>query len=175
MGEVVVRWSSMKIGPVVTSRFTTTETRCCRLWISELVPSFELTRIVRYLIYVWAECFVTIKHRNSFLEAPRVLLLEVMLSSKHCSFPEWTLLATSMSFNRQMAHHESVLLALLASTKLEERELAIDIIFRIRMMGPRRWDTPTGVRLSRFDILLMCSNLLKVLSNLFRDVIIQST
>ena len=96
MGEVVVRWSSMKIGPVVTSRFTTTETRCCRLWISELVPSFELTRIVRYLIYVWAECFVTIKHRNSFLEAPRVLLLEVMLSSKHCSFPERTLLATSM-------------------------------------------------------------------------------
>ena len=70
----------------------------------------------------------------------------MILSSKHCSFPERTLLATSMSFNGQMAHHESVLLALLASTKLEERELAINIVFRIRMMGPRRWDTPTGVR-----------------------------
>ena len=145
-GVVNQRWARMKIGPVVTSRFTTSQTRCCRLWLSEPNPSFELTRVVKYLVSVWAECFLTIKHRNSMVMAPKVLLLEVMLTSKHCSNPEKTMLSTSMSFNGQMGHHESVLLSMLASSSPEERELAVNTIFNIREMGPIQWKTPTGLR-----------------------------
>ena len=90
-GEVVKRWVDMKIGPVVTSRFTTTQTRVVRVWLSTANPSFELTRVMHYLVYVWAEVFLTVKHLNQFVDAPRLLLLEVMLTSKHCSYPETTL------------------------------------------------------------------------------------
>ena len=58
MGIVDQRWATMKIGPLVTSRFTTTQARCLRLWISQDNPSFGLTRAVNYLIYVWAEVFL---------------------------------------------------------------------------------------------------------------------
>ena len=57
-GQVDTRWSSRKIGPVVASRFTTTQTRALRLYISQDSPSFGLTRVVTNLIYVWAEVFI---------------------------------------------------------------------------------------------------------------------
>ena len=136
----------MKIGEMVTSRFTTTQARVVRKWLSTPNPSFELTRVMRYLVYVWGEVFVTVKHHNLFVEAPVALLLEVRLTSKYCSYPERTLLATSMSNNDQMCHPESVLPSMLASSKAEERKRAVDIIFSIREQGPRVWDTNSGVR-----------------------------
>ena len=56
------------------------------------------------------------------------------------------MLATSILFNGQFAHHKSILLTLLASHKADEREMAINIIFGIRERGPVEWDTPTGVQ-----------------------------
>ena len=131
---------------MITSRFTTTETRVVRKWLSVINPSFELSRIMHYIIYVWAEVFLTVKHRNSFLEAPRVLLLGVLLTCRHCSIPEKSLLQASMSTNGQMAHHENILLAMLASSSAAERAEAVDIIMSIREQGPKVWDTVSGVR-----------------------------
>ena len=145
-GKVVERWLSMKIGEMITSRFTTTEVRVVRLWLSTSNPSFEHTRVMSYLVNVWGPVFAQIKQHNLFLEAPRALLLEVMLTAQHCSYPERTLLSSSMSTNGQMSHPESVLPSMLASTSAEERRRAVDIIFSIREQGPRVWDTPTGVR-----------------------------
>ena len=145
-GKVDEQWIHMKIGPVVMSRFTTTQVRCIRKWLSEDTPSFELRRVVNYLVYVWAEVFLMAKHRNSFVEAPRLLLLEVMLTKKHCSAPEQALLQTSLSTNGQMAHHESVLLAMLASPHCEERRRAVEIIFRIREEGPKAWGNFGGIK-----------------------------
>ena len=97
------------------------------------------------MVYGWAEKFLTIKHRNSYLQVPRVLLLEVMLVNKYCSNTEKTLLSTTMSFNGQMTHHESILMAMLESVCKEERRMAVENIFRIREEGPKLWVTPTGV------------------------------
>ena len=145
-GEVKERWVSRKIGPVVASRFTTTQARCLRLWISQDNPSFGLSRVVHYLIYVWAEVFLLSRHKNLLVEAPRLLLLEVMLTKRYCSMPEQLLLETSVSFNGQMGHHESILLAMLASPDMEERRLAVEVILRIREEGPREWSTASGIR-----------------------------
>ena len=57
-GEVEERYATMKIGPVVTSRFTTTQARTLRRWISADEPSFELNRVVKYLVYVWGHVFL---------------------------------------------------------------------------------------------------------------------
>ena len=145
-GQVEDRWISMKIGPVVASRFTTTQVRCLRLWLSKDSPTHGLTRVVGYIIFVWAEVFILSRHKNLLTEAPRLLLLEVMLTRKFCSLPEKILLKTSISYNGQMGHRESVLLAMLASPFKEERSLAVQVIFAIREQGPREWDTTSGIR-----------------------------
>ena len=130
-GEVDERFVTMKIGPVVQSRFTTSEARTCRVYISEAKPSFQLTRVVKFLVYVWAPVFLNAKKQNSLCLAPRMLLLEVMLIKKFCSEPEKALLKDSLSQNGQMAHPENVLLALLASPDLTERKCAVDIIMKV--------------------------------------------
>ena len=96
-GELEERWTSRKIGPVVASRFTTTQVRCLRLWLSEDRPTHGLTRVVGYIIFVWAEVFILSRHKNLLTEAPRLLLLEVMLTRKFCTLPEKILLKTSIS------------------------------------------------------------------------------
>ena len=156
-GVVDRRWVDMKIGPVVTSRFTTTQARVVRRWLSTANPSFELKRVMHYLVYVWAPVFFTIKHLIRFVDAPRVLLLEVMLGSKHCSYPEKTLLATSLSHNGQMAHPENVLVSMLASPMAEDRKTAVDIIFAIRAKGPGPlvWKTKSGQRPFKVSVILI--------------------
>ena len=145
-GEVDDQYASMKIGPMVTSRFTTTEMRFGRHWLSTLDPTFEETRVMRYLVYVWAEVFLMAKEMNRFEHGPRLLLLELMLARKHCTKPEFTRLKTSFDFNGQFGHHESILVSLLASPEVEDRQLAINTIFTIREQGPRTWNTPSGQR-----------------------------
>ena len=73
-------------------------------------------------------------------------LLELMLARKHCTKPEFTMLKTSFDFNGQFGHHESILVSLLASPEVEDRQLAINTIFTIREQGPRTWNTPSGQR-----------------------------
>jgi hypothetical protein len=145
-GEVDTRFAQMKIGPLIHARFTTTETRFLRSWISTESPNFEQMRITRYLVYVWAESFLTAKRKNKMVDGPRLLLLELLLSKKYCTYPEFTVLKSSMDYNGQYAHHESILVSLLASTNMEERQLGVDTIFKIREQGPKRWNTPTGQR-----------------------------
>ena len=157
-GEVEERYVTMKIGPVVTSRFTTTQARTLRLWISVDQPSFELTRVVKYLVLVWGQVFLLAKRENSLVLAPRMLLLEVMLTRKFCSYPEKTLLKTSLSTNGQMAHPENVLLAMLASPDTRERKEAVDIVMKIRELGPVVWDSPSGVRPFKVLLIQLCFN-----------------
>ena len=60
-----------------------------------------------------------------------------MLTRKHCTMPELTLLKTSISCNGQMGHQENALLAMLASPFREERVQAVEVIFQVREQGPR--------------------------------------
>ena len=140
------KWATRRIGPVVMSRFTTTQTRAVRTWISEEEPSFELQRIIHYLVFVWGPLFLTSKLKNQMEDGSRLLLLEMMLAKKHCSNPEFSVLKDSMDHNGQFGHPENILVSLLSSTQAEERRKAVDIIFDIRERGPQVWKTPTGQR-----------------------------
>ena len=152
-GDIVRRWTDMRIGPLVHSRHTTTETRCLRLYLSTPEPSYELSRVVHYLIYVWSEVFLRSKIRNTCVEGPRLLLLETILTRVHCSYSERSALYPSLNTNGQYCHPENVLLSLLASPVENERRQAIDIIFLIRLRGPVQWNTPSGKR--PFKVILL--------------------
>ena len=145
-GKTDGRWCSMRIGPLVHSRFTTTQTRCLRVYISDPDPSFGLTRIIHYLIYVWAEVFLTSRHQHSLSLGPRLLLLETILVRTHLTYPERTVVYKSLCTNGQFAHPEAVLLSLLSSPLPEERARGVRTILAIRSRGTVVWDTPTGQR-----------------------------
>ena len=117
------------------------------LWISQDNPSFGLTRAVNYLIYVWAEVFLISRHLNLVTVAPRLLLLEVMVTRRSCSKPEQELLEKSISFNGQMGHQESVLLVMQSSPNMEERCIAVAVSLRIRGDGPMKWTTVSRITL----------------------------
>ena len=145
-GKVDKQFVEMSFGPIVHSKFTTTETRFIRCWLSTQDPSFEQTRITRYIVYVWAETFLSAKMNNRMQDGSSLLLLELLLTRKYCSSPEVAMLKKSMDFNGQYAHHESILVSLVSSPKAEERRLGVETIFRIREEGPKKWKTPTGQR-----------------------------
>ena len=96
--------------------------------------------MVKYLVYVWGHIFLLARKANSLVLAPRVLLLEVMLTRKFCRYPEKTLLLNFLSHNGQMAHPENVLLALLSSRNSFEREKAVETTMKIRVQGPMDWN-----------------------------------
>ena len=62
---------------------------------------------------------------------------------------ELSVLKTAMNSNGEFAHHDNVLVSLLASYDIEERKVAINIIFQIREKEKvtQRWKTATGQRL----------------------------
>ena len=145
-GTVDIRWFRMRIGQLLHSRWTTTQARSVREYLSDPDPSFELKRIVFYLVYCWAEVFIRSRHKNTADMGPRLLLLETILGRKHLTMPERMVVLKSLSINGQYCHSEAVLLTLAASPVEEERKRAVRIIMKIRERGPQIWDTPTGQR-----------------------------
>ena len=145
-GKTDIRWFSMRIGPLVHSWFTTTQTQCLRVYISDPSPSFGLTRIIHYLVFVWAEVFLTSRHQHNLSFGPRLLLLETILVRAHLTYPERTVVHKALCTNGQFAHPEAVLISLLSSPLPEERARGVRTILAIRSRGPVEWDTPTGQR-----------------------------
>ena len=115
--------------------------------------------MVKYLAYVWGHVFLLARKANYLVLAPRVLLLEVMLTRKFCRYPEKTLLLNFLSHSRQMAHPENVLLALLSSRNSFERKKAVETIMKIRVQGPVDWDQPSGVEPFKVQSTLSSFNL----------------
>ena len=107
------------------------------LYLREAEPSPELIRIINYLVKVYAEVFLLAKVKNKMGHGPRLLLLETMLSRSRCSSEEFEIIRTSLDTNGQFAHHENILVTLLASDEQGEREEAVRILLRIRETGPQ--------------------------------------
>ena len=120
-----MNWAMMKIGPVITSRFTTTQARVVWMCLNNINLSFEFYFMMHYMVYIWLKVLFVVQHHKRFVDACQ--LLEVMLTSKHCSYPEKTLPSKLLSHNGYIDHPENV--TILASPKVEERKTAFDIIF----------------------------------------------
>ena len=125
-----------KIGPIVHSRFTTTEARTLRSYISHPNPPEHLKRVVAYLIHVQAPVFLFSKmFQQAHFMGPKLLLLELMLGRKFLTNDEFSVLEKKLNFNGQMAHSENVLYSMLCSPVISERKFAIQAILDIRERG----------------------------------------
>ena len=128
---------SQKIGPMVLSRFTTSQVRVMRSYISHPDPPPFLRRMVEYLIHVFAPIFLYSKlFQQEYFMGPKLLLLEVMLSRKFLTTAEFTHYRGSLDNSSAMAHPENILYSMLCSKEYKERKFAVDTIKRIREREP---------------------------------------
>ena len=99
-------WAVMKIEPVITSRFTTTQARVVWMCLNNINLSFEFYFMMHYMVYIWGKVLFVVQHHKRFVDACQ--LLEVMLTSKHL-----------LSHNGYIDNPENI--TILASPKAEER------------------------------------------------------
>ena len=146
-GQVSRQWAETKPGPVVHSRWTTTQARILRLYLSESKPSSSLTRLVRYITKVYTPTLIAAKRQNKVKDGPPMLLLEIQSVRQHCTKKERTVLEPAIQRNGFFAHHEAVLVSLLSSDTPEDRQYAVRVIRDIRRRGPMDWAcSRTGLR-----------------------------
>ena len=122
-----------KIGPMVHSRFTTSETRALSAYLRTVDPPDFLLRVVNYLVNVFAPvfCLGKIFYKTYFM-GPRLLLLETMQCKKHLSVEELEAVSETLDENGQMCAHENILLCCLSSPDFNDRTLGVETILRIR-------------------------------------------
>jgi hypothetical protein len=103
--------------------------------MSEESPSPALRRIVNYIVFVYGPVFLDIRRLHRVQNAPAHLVKEILLVQKHCTAEEKVKVLKAVQDNGFMAHHESVLLALLGSEEPADRRYAVDKILAIRGLG----------------------------------------
>ena len=145
-GEISEQWAQMKSGNVVQSRWTNTQSRCCRAYLSTVEPTFQLQRIVHFIIHVYAPLFLKAKHFNKAEDGPGLLVKEMQAVKLHCPPAELSVVQTCIQRNGFFGHPENVLLALLSSQDPGDRLFAVQQIQRIRSLKVKKRRTKKKVR-----------------------------
>ena len=147
-GKVPVELANMDIGPVVHSRFQTTASRFCRLWVS--VHGFKgknlanMRCIVEFIIGVYFPMWFQAKVKHSFIEGPRHVLKKLELLT-HQKKKIQNLVAPQIARGAWFSHSEAVLQTLLCSEDRDERNFAVNIILKVRN-GAEKGDLTTRKR-----------------------------
>ena len=157
-----------KIGPINMARFTTSETRVLRRYISSENPPEKLLSLVRYIVNVWAPLFLQSKiFYNKLYMGPEILLLEITLSRKFLTNEEMLEMMKSYNRNGFYANHENILLCMVCSNDQQKRLEAINILLEIRRrpqlegireFGPESYEiNPYASCLSDLNISPLCN------------------
>ena len=102
---------------------------------------------MNYIIFVYAPIFLDIRRYNRVQNAPYHLVKEIQLVTRHCNQEEQNRVFKAVQDNGFMAHHESVLLAMLGSEDEAERMEGVRLIFNIRKLGEQKWPKKShGIR-----------------------------
>ena len=131
-GVLVPRWAVKKSGNVTHARWTNTQSRVLRDYCSTTSPSFEMERIVGFIVHVYGPVLMTTHRDHRFRFGPYHLLMEIKAAKAYCTPKELEVVEPIIQFNGYMGHPENVLLALLCSPDKEERTIAVERIVDIR-------------------------------------------
>ena len=134
-GKIAVDLANMDIGPVCHSRWLTTANRLLRLYVSKHgfkgKNLLNLKLIVEFVIGVYYPIWFDVKVKHSSVQGPRHLLKQlalVRLQKKKVQDH----LAPHIARSAWYSHSEAVLLTLLCSEDMEERNFAVEIIINLR-------------------------------------------
>ena len=150
-GQLHAKWSEMRIGKVVHSRFSTTQARCLRLFMSTSEPSHELVKISNFTVNVYCPLFLAAKQRWKSEDAPKILLEEMKSARIHCTPEELAIVQAVMKQIGFYGHGENILYSLLSSNDKEDRKFAIDTIKNIRNMKAKSQELERRLDHSKFQ------------------------
>ena len=126
----------LEIGPVNHSRWLTTACRFLRLWVSKhrLKVGKNLTNlklIVEFIVGVYIPNWFNIKVRHGWEKGPNHLLYQLELL-RHQNKKARNIVMPYVERNAYYAHPESVLQAMLCSDRKEDRQMAVEMIMKMR-------------------------------------------
>lgn len=137
-GHLAPRWAEMQAGTCSNVRWTNPQSRTARLWMSTASPTSQHRRLCFFLVYVYIPTLIESKMRNTLPQGPVHFLSLVRRVELHCTEEEKEFLQPILQFNSYQAHPECVLLAMLASEKVAEREKGVKEILRLRSLKKKK-------------------------------------
>ena len=155
-GKVPESLAQSEIGPVNHSRWLTTGTRICRIYVSQHGLSKENTKklkiIVDFIIGVYIPNWFNIKVNHSWTEGPRHVLHQLeLLRSQSKAVVE--IVKDTVNRGAWYAHSETILQTLLCSDDEEERRFAVKKILEIRGPGDDSQVGSSSIRLRKTPLL----------------------
>ena len=149
-GQVDKQWEHMKLGSIVQSRWTNTQSGVCRLYQSTEEPSFALQRVVNFTVFVYTPIFLKAKKLQLAEYGPSLLVEEIIAARTHCMPEELIIVQKCIQTNGFYGHPENVLFSLLHSSQDSNRKIAMDDIRRIRNLEVKTRRTKKKIR--KFDV-----------------------
>jgi hypothetical protein len=101
-------WVRRKSGNIHQARWINRQARLLRVYVSTPEPSYQMKRLVNYIIFVFLPTFISIKHYSGFQFGPQHLLQEVKAVEKHCTTEEKKVLHPIINWNGFFAHPENI-------------------------------------------------------------------
>ena len=137
-GELDYNVLKQVIGPINHSRWLTTGSSLCRLWVSKHglrknSKSYKnLKAIVSFIVSVYAPIWFEIKCRPNILHGPDHLLTTVQLVDKYCSPQVKAVVEPVIQRGAWHGHPENLLLSMIGSDDLRKRTFAVNTIKMLR-------------------------------------------
>ena len=117
-----------KAGAMTNARWSNTQSRELRVYMSTASPSEAQRRMTSFIINIYVPSFLEIRQKNLLLEGSRHLLTIITRVATYCTQEEVALLKPYLQYNGYFAQHEVVLSSMLAS---EEREVALQVVKKL--------------------------------------------
>lgn len=131
-GDVPASLSALKIGNLNHSRWLTTGSRLCRLYVSTLKPSKNLQILTSYVVKVYAPTWFRIKRNELAINGPMNLFFLMKKINLIDDVNAKLIAQECIQRNAFFAHSENILLAQLASKLQTIRTDAVQTILQIR-------------------------------------------
>ena len=101
-------WTKKKSGNIHQARWINRQIRLLRVYISTPDPSYQMQRLVNYIIFVFLPTFLSIKHYSGFQFGPKHILQEVKAVAEHCTTKEREVLNLNINWNGFFSHPENI-------------------------------------------------------------------
>lgn len=131
-GNVQDNLASRAPGNLSHARWLTTANRILRLYITEVKPSMNLVKLVKYVLQVYAPTWFEIKKTTSCSEGAKLLHNMIVRTQIIKNKGEKEVVQKSISTNGYFAHHENIILSMIFDSDENVRNQAVNIIRSVK-------------------------------------------
>ena len=155
-GECPADVATKRIGEITSTRWLTTGSHVLRLYLSEMKPTKELKRLTAYTIRIYGAFWFMVKWEPQFEKGASNLLQLIKNTDMYCNKSEKDIVSKVFSVNAFFLHPENVVVGMLASDDVHEREEGIKYAKKSfnfeHSMNIREFKVPTGINFEALDL-----------------------